>query len=146
MKKTIFILSLLATFLAGIIFTGYRSSVQKHKAVQTYLLYANRDLTAVQKPAGAEEWITFKRESESKIHDHKIQITELIIRIKNKEEIFDGLYIKKVAYLDEKIKYIKSRLENYEKGPGNWESFKYGINHDMDAIEKAFVELNADNK
>jgi len=154
MKKTIFILVLTITLTAGIIFAGYRSSAQKQKALQTTVLYANRNLNAVkndgnslaQKPLNTGEWILFKSESELKISDHEKRIAELKTEIKNNEEIFDAPYRKKVAYLAEQINFIKARLENYDKSPGNWESFRQGIKHDMDTIEKAFLELTAGNK
>ena len=154
MKKKIIILVLTVSLLAGLFFTGYRSSAQKQKALQTTVLYANRNLNAVknegnslaQKPLNTGEWILFKSESELKIIDHEKRITGLKTEIKNNEEIFDASYRKKVAYLAEQIKFIKARLENYDKSPGNWESFRQGINHDMDTIEKAFLELTAGNK
>jgi hypothetical protein len=153
-KRTIFILAIIITLMAGLIFTGYRSSTQKQKADQAKVLYAKRDLNAaqkdanavVQKPVNAEEWITFKSESELKIRDHEIRINELNVKTKKEEEIFDALYKKKIAYLEQQIKYMKARLVNYEKGPSNWESFKHGFNHDMDAIENALKDLTVDNK
>jgi len=145
MKKTIFILVLTIPLVAGIIFTGYRSSAQKQKAVQPNVLIVNRALNTAQKPAEAEEWIRFRQESESKISNHEKRITELKTEIKNNEEIFDAIYRKKVAILEEQIKFIKARLENYDKSPVNWESFSYGINQDMDAIEKALMELTVGN-
>jgi len=145
MKKTIFILVLTIPLVAGIIFTGYRSSAQKQKAVQPNVLIVNRALNTAQKPAEAEEWIRFRQESESKISNHEKRITELKTEIKNNEEIFDAIYRKKVAILEEQIKFIKARLENYDKSPVNWESFSYGINQDMDAIEKALMELTVSN-
>lgn len=146
MKKPFLILVLLIPFAAGIVFTGYRSSAQKQKAVQPNLLIVNQALKTEQKPAEAEEWIRFRQESELKISDHDKRITKLKTEIKNNEEVFDASYRKKVAILAEQIRFIKARLENYDKSPGNWESFRYGINYDMDAIEKAFLELIIDNK
>lgn len=145
MKKKILILVLTIPLAAGIIFTGYRSSAQRQKAIRPNVLNVNRALISVQKPAEAEEWIRFRQESESKINDHDKRITDLKTEIKNNEEAFDVPYRKQVAILAEQIRFIKARLENYDKSPGNWESFRYGINHDMDAIEKAFLELTAGN-
>ena len=154
MKKTIITLVLTLALLAGLFFTGYRSSAQKQKEIQAKVLYPDRALNTVkndgnslaQKPLDTGEWILFKSESELKISDHDKRIAGLKTEIKNNEEIFDAPYRKKVAYLAEQIKFIKARLENYDKSPGNWESFRQGINHDMDMIEKAFLELTTDNK
>lgn len=154
MKKIIIILILTIPLTAGLIFAGFRSSAQKQKAVRTNVLYANRDLNAVKndgnalvlKPSSPGEWTLFKSESGIKIRDFEKRITESKTEIKSNEEVFDAPYRKKVAYLAEQINFIKARLENYDKSPGNWESFRAGINNDMDAIEKAFLDLAAGNK
>lgn len=153
MKKTIFILVLTIPLAAGIIFTGYRSSAHKLKAAQTKMLLSDRDLNAKQnvanivagKPINAEEWITFKNESELKIRNYEIRIDELNREIKNQRELSEALYKKKVAYLEQQNKFMKARLESYEKGPSNWESFKHGFNYDMDAIGEALKDFTADN-
>lgn len=140
--------------MGGIIFTGYQSSTKKQEAAQANMLYARRDLTTPQKDGNkaglnaleAEEWIIFKSENELKIRDSEIQISELFAKMKKQKEIIDALYEKKVAYLEAQIKYMKVRLENYEKGPANWESFKRGFNNEMDAIENSLKDLTVNNK
>ena len=93
--------------------------------------------TVAQKPVNDEEWLTFKNESELKIRDHEVRINELKIKVKTQEELFDAPARKKIANLEQQNKYAKSRLENFEKSPSNWDSFKYGFNNEMDAIEIA---------
>ena len=143
MKKIIFILSVTATLMAGIIFSGYRLSAQKQKAAQAKVLYAKQNLNPDEKAATVQEWIKFKSESELKIRKVEIRIAEL--KIKNQGEIFDTHYKKKIPYLEEQIKYMKARLEAFEKGPSNWESFKQGFNREMDAIGEALNDLRVDN-
>ena len=146
MKKLILILALTIPVTAGIIFTGYRSSTQKQKAVRTNVLNTNKGGFPALEPEESEEWIMFRQESESIISGHEKQIAELKRNIENNKELFDDLYRKKVAILGEQINFIKARLEIYDKSPGNWESFSYGIKLEMDSIEKTFVELTSDNK
>jgi hypothetical protein len=154
MKKIIFILAIITTLMAGIILTGYRLSAQKQKVANAKLLYTKGDLNAVrkdenavvQKPVNAEEWITFKSESERKIRDHEIRIAELFAKLEKQGEISDAHYKKKIANLEQQNKYLSARLVNFEKGPSNWESFKHGFKHDMDAIENALKDLTVDNK
>ena len=55
--------------------------------------------------------------------------------MKTQEELFDAPARKKIANLEQQNKYAKSRLENFEKSPSNWDSFKYGFTNEMDAIE-----------
>jgi len=138
------------TLLAGIIFAGYRSSNQKGKSARANMLLVEQDLnvskkegnTVAQKPVNDEEWLTFKNESELKIRDHEVRIIELKIKVKTQEEIFDAPARKKIANLEQQNKYAKSRLENFEKSPSNWDSFKYGFNNEMDAIENALKDLS----
>lgn len=140
--------------MAGIIFTGVWSSTKKQKAAQTNVMYANQDFIAEQedandleqKVATADEWMTFKSESELKISDNEIRITQLNVKQKKPGEIFDELYENKIAILDLQNKDMKARLEAYEKIQSNWETFRHEFNHDMDVIRKALEGLTVDNK
>ncbi len=145
MKKKILILALSIPLATGIIFTGYRASAQKQKTVKSNKLNNTEVLITAQEPEETEEWISFRKESESKISGHERQIAELKRNIENNKELFDAVYRKKVAILGEQINFTKTRLEIYDKSPGNWESFSYGIKLEMDSIEKTFVELTSDN-
>ena len=154
MKKTIFILAVTIPLAAGIIFAGNWSSANKLKDAQTKILISGRDVKSKQnlantgagKTVNPEEWITFKNESELKISNHEIRIAELYREIKNQGELSNAIYKKKIAYLDQQNKFMKARLESYEKGPSNWESFKHGFNYDMEAIGKALKDFTVDNK
>ena len=153
MKKMIFILAV-TTIMAGTIFTGCQSSTQKQQAAQDKVQDSRQDLNAAQKNANevaqkaatAEEWKTFKSESELKIKDNEIRINELTVRMKKPGESFDALYEKKITNLGQQNKDLKARLEAYEKSQSNWESFKREFNHDMDAIGQALKDLTVDNK
>jgi hypothetical protein len=63
--------------------------------------------------------MTLKNESELKIKNFEIQIAELNREIKNHVELSEALYKKKVAYLEQQNKFMKARLDGYEKGPSN---------------------------
>jgi len=153
MKKMIFILAV-TTLMAGTIFTGCKSSTQKQEAARDKVKDAKQDLNEAQKDANAaaqvvateEEWKIFKSESELKIKDNEIRIAELTVKMNKQGEIFDELYRKNIANLEQQNKDMKARLEAYEKSQTNWESFKREFNHDMDAIGKALKDLTVDNK
>ena len=153
MKKMIFILAV-TTLMAGTIFTGCQSSTQKQQSAQDKVQDAKQDLNAAkknanevaQKAATAEEWKTFKSESELKIKDNEIRINELAVKMKKPGELFDALYEKKIANLEQQNKDLKARLEAYEKSQSNWETFKREFNHDMDEIGQALKDLTVDNK
>ena len=146
MKKTIFILALTVTVVAGTIFTSCKSSVQKQAAAQDTVQDARKDLKAAQVVATAAEWEAFRTEAELKIRNNEIRITELNAKMKRPGEIFDELYAKKIANLEQQNKDMRARLLAYEKSQTNWESFKREFNHDMDAIAQAFKDLSVDNK
>ena len=149
----IFILAV-TSLMAGTIFTGCQSSTKKQQAAQDKVQDARQDLNAAkknanevaQKAATAEEWKTFKSESELKIKDNEIRINELTVKMKKPGELFDALYEKKITNLGQQNKDLKARLEAYEKSQTNWESFKREFNHDMDAIGQSLKDLTVDNK
>jgi len=153
MKKMIFIF-VVTTLMAGTIFTGCQSWTQKQKAAQDKVQDARQDLNAArknanevaQKAATAEEWKTFKSESELKIKENEIRINELTVKIKKPGKLFDAHYEKRIAKLEQQNKDLKARLEVYEKSQSNWESFKREFNHDMDEIGQALKNLTVDNK
>ena len=110
--------------MAGIMFTGYQSSTQKKEAVRTKVQDVSKDLNAVQKDTNsavqkvvtAEEWKTFnKSEFELKIKSNEMRITELNIKIRKPAELFDTFYMRKIAGLEEENRFLKARLEAYEK-------------------------------
>jgi hypothetical protein len=108
---------------------------------------AQKDANAIaQKAATAEEWRIFKSDSELKIKDNEIRIAELTVKMNKPGEIFDELYKKNIANLEQQNKDMKARLEAYEKSQTNWESFKREFNHDMDALGKALKDLTVNNK
>jgi len=154
MKKTIFILSVTITLMAGAIFTSCQSSIQKQEAARDKVKDARQDLNAAQKDANAaaqvvataEEWEAFRNDSELKIKANEIRITELNVKMKKPGEIFDEIYEKKITNLEQQNREMRARLVAYEKSQSNWESFKREFNHDMDEIGQALKDLTVDNK
>ena len=154
MKKTIFFLVATSVFIAGTIFTSCQSSTQKQEAAQLKVKEAREDLNSAKKEANeavqivatAEEWKTFKSESELKINANEIRISELKVKMNKPGEILDPLYANKIATLEQQNKDLRAKLYAYEKSQSNWESFKREFNSDMDAIGEAFKTLTVDNK
>ncbi len=154
MKRTIFILSATITLIAGTIFTSCQSTAQKQDAANEKVQDARQDLneaktdanTIGQELATAEEWATFKSESEVKIRDNEIRITELTVKMNKPGEVFDELYKNKISNLELQNKEMRTRLIEYEKSQSNWETFKREFNHDMDELGKALKDLTVDNK
>lgn len=153
MKKSILILAA-TTLMAGTIFTGCESPGQKEDAAQAKVEDAKQDLKTAQDEAQeaalnaaiAEEWKTFKRESEVKITDNETRIAELKVKIKKPGNTFDDQYKKKIETLEQKNKDLRTSMDNYVQTDSDWESFKREFNHDMDELGKALTDLTVDNK
>lgn len=154
MKKTIFILVVTSVFTAGTIFTGCQSPTQKQENTQLKVQEARKELNAAKKEnneavlvvATAEEWKTFKSESELKINANDVRIKELRVKMNKPGELLDPLYSKNIAALEQQNKDLRNKLYAYEKSQTNWESFKREFNNDMNALGEAFKNLTVDNK
>jgi len=114
--------------MGGIMFTGYQSSTQKKETAQAKVQDAKQDLNAaqkdtnavVQKVATAEKWKTFnKSEVELKIKANERRITELNVKIRKPAELIDAFYLQKIANLEKENRFLKARLEAYEKSQSN---------------------------
>ena len=147
MKITTLMLAVMTMFIAGTIFTGCQTSTEKEQIAQDALDEAKADETAAaQKVASAEEWQTFKAESETKINDNEIRIAELKEKMKKSGKTMDELYAQRIDTLEQKNKDLRTRMANYEQNQSDWESFKREFNHDMDELGKAMKDLTVNNK
>ena len=128
MKIMIFLVALTIPLMSGIMFTDYQSSTQKEEAAGAKVQDAKQDLnaapkdtnTVVQKVATAEEWKTFNKSNfELKIKKNEMRITELNVKISKPAELFDAFYLQKIANLEKENRFLKSRLDAYEKSQSN---------------------------
>ncbi len=153
MKKQIFTLAI-ATLIGGTIFTSCQSSAQKQDAAEEKVQDAKEDLKEARKDANAEaqkaatadEWKTFRNESQEKIQANEKHIAELKVKMNKPGKLLDAAYAKKIDSLEEKNKDLKRRMDAYEKDQSDWESFKREFNHDMDELGNALKDLTVDNK
>jgi phenylalanyl-tRNA synthetase alpha subunit len=114
--------------MSGIMFTDYQSSTQKEEAAGAKVQDAKQDLNAapkdtnavVQKVATDEEWKTFNKSNfELKIKSNEMRITKLNVKIRKTAELFDAFYLQKIANLEKENRFLKSRLDAYEKSQSN---------------------------
>ena len=126
MKIMIFLIVLTIPLNAGIMLTGSQLSTQGKRAAQDTVQDTKKDLTAAQKSTNtykvaqkestAEEWKKFnKSDFELKIKANEMRITKLNVKIRKPAELFDPLYLKKIADLEKENLFLKARLEAYEK-------------------------------
>lgn len=154
MKNSIFILAVTTMFTAGAIFTSCQSADQKVEDAKVNVQDAKQELkdaqkdanTEAQKAANAEEWKTFKSASEVKIKDNEALIAEFKEKMKTSGKKLDAAYAKSIDALEQKNRDMKYRIDAYEKGQSDWESFKREFNHDMDELGKALKDLVVNNK
>jgi hypothetical protein len=52
----------------------------------------------------------------------------------------------KIDNLERKNAGLRSKLNNYEKQPGNWEAFKLDFNHEKDNLHGALHDFGKDMK
>ena len=110
--------------MSGVMSTGYQSSIHKEETAQAIGQDAKQDLTAAkkntykvsQKEETAEEWEKFnKSDFELKIKANEVRIIELNVKIRKPGELFDPLFEKKIANLEKENRFLKGRVEAYEK-------------------------------
>lgn len=154
MKKIILTLAIATTFMAGTIFTSCQSSDHGDGDDHDMMNETQQDMNAMHNDdnsdmpimASADEWKTFKLESELKINNNEIRVNELTEKMNKPGTTLDPLYAKKIANLKQKNKDLKMKLEAYETNQSDWETFKREFNHDMDELGKAFKDLTVNNK
>jgi hypothetical protein len=154
MKKSIFILAVTTTLMAGAIFTSCQSNNQKVEDAKDKVQDARQDLIEAQTEAynaeaaklNAEEWKAFKLETENNIKNNELRIAELRVQLEKPGKIFDPIYKNKIEVLEQKNLDMKNRLIFYENNQSDWEIFKTEFNHDMNELVKALREFSFDSK
>ncbi len=154
MKQSIYFLAVMTSFMVSGILTSCQSTAEKADKAQDKVEDVKQDLkeaekdatVAAQKAATAEEWKMFKDETEVKIKNNETRTAELKAKMKTSGKTLDAVYSKNIEALEQRNKDLKARLDAYEKGQSDWESFKREFNHDMDALGQALKEFSTNNK
>jgi spermidine/putrescine-binding protein len=83
----------------------------------------------------SDEWLTFKKESETKIQVNEEKITAFRERMKRTGTKIKTNYDKETSNLEETNKELKKTLTNYKNGGRNvWNYFKTGFNNALDRL------------
>jgi alanyl-tRNA synthetase len=146
------------TFIAAIAVESAMNSCQspaeKVDDAQANVEDAKQELKDVQKDvnadavkaANAAEWQAFKTETELKIKNNEIRISELKVKMNKAGNTRDENLSKRIDTLEQKNKDLQVRLDAYEKSQTDWAAFKREFTHDMDELGKALSDLTVDNK
>lgn len=136
MNKAILILAILA----APIFTSCKSSQQKENAAKEQVVEANQNLTDT-KASNANDWLTFKAESQAKILDNEQRIAKLKVEMNKPSSTFDGLYRTRIEKLEAKNTELKSKLNNYDGNETEWKTFQSDFNREMKEIGDNIKDL-----
>ncbi len=147
MKKIILTLSLVATLLA----ISCKSGEQKVADAENKVANAEQNLDQVKHEADSvaaqkAELEAFKLESESKIRGNDLLITALKEKKKSTGKKVDAVFEKNIDSLEQRNKEMKKRMDGFERGKSDWESFKREFSHDMNELGNALNDLGVDNK
>ena len=153
MKKIIFFLAI-TTFIVGTTVVGCKSttkeeieSQEKVDVAEQNLKDAKDSLVVAKKAATAEEWQTFKNQTDSVISYNEAQIAELKLKMQKTGKSVDTKYQKNIDILEQKNKDLKVKVDTYKNDANSdWQSFKREFNHDMNEIGQSFKDLTVDNK
>ena len=153
MKKIIFLLTI-TTFILATTLVSCKSttkeeieSQEKVDVAEQNLKDAKDSLVVAKKAATAEEWQTFKDQTDSVISYNEAQIAELKLKMQKTGKSVDAKYQKNIDILEQKNKDLKVKVDTYKNDANSdWQSFKREFNHDMDEIGQAFKNVTVDNK
>lgn len=106
----------------------------------------DRDNTANDRVATAEEWAEFKREAEQKIDANEKRIAELREKRKKAGKVMDKVYEERIEALQERNRNLRLKITNYETNKTDWDKFKEEFNHDMEELGKAIGDIFKDNE
>ena len=152
MKKTILVLAI-ATITAGTVINGCKSPSEKVEEAQIKVEEADSNLKTalndssktVQRAANVEEWKIFRNESQARIKNNEIRIDALKSKVKR-----DGMYASysdedRIDSLAERNKELVSRMDNYDSGKSDWETFKLEFNRDLDGLGESLKKFMVKN-
>lgn len=153
MKKIIFTLAVTA-FMTVTILVSCKPSTNEEMALEDRVEEAKEDvreakdsLAVARKEATAEEWNTFKSQTDSVINYNEARIAELKLKMKKTGKSIDAKYKENIDILEQKNRDLKAKTATYKNDrSADWQSFKREFNHDMDEIGQALKDLTVDNK
>ncbi len=149
MKRITLPISLAVICLAGSLLTSCLSDSQKKEAAQAKVESAQANLDKVkdnaaiveQKAATAEEFKTFKLESELKIKNNEVSIAALKLKMNKSGGALDEVYARRIDSIEIKNKNLKTRVSDYERTHSDWTKFKQDFNRDMDDLARSLAKI-----
>ncbi len=150
MKKVVFLVLSIGLWV-GITLSSCQTSSEKVDSAENKVSEAKEDLVKAKENEDAEiraaaEFTEFKKQSDAKILENE----QLIIALKNlkkdKKSKMDVAIEQNIDSLKVRNERLKVKINGYERGKSDWESFKREFSHDMSELGKAINDLTVNNK
>jgi MFS superfamily sulfate permease-like transporter len=152
MKKTLFIMALLAISSTAIFFTSCESNETKIKNAEEKVQDANKDLLTLLKEERIrarqavidKELELFKADCNYQIQENEIRISELRVKMNAKGKAKDLLYAKRIEVLEDENAGLRRRLDEFDKNNTPWEQFKEDFIVDANNLRESLESIDAD--
>ncbi|MHC1776509.1 MAG: hypothetical protein AB9834_13985 [Lentimicrobium sp.] len=154
--KNSFLLYLVASLIASIVVAGFgscESSAQRDTDAYVQEFNSRRGQESMRRDSSAialkgvstEEWEMFRIDSDKKLKDNEVRITDLKMKINRSGKKSDLTFAKWVYVLEQQNRFLKERIEVYPEIQSDWESFEFEINKDLEKLLKELKELDTRN-
>jgi len=132
--------------ISGTVYTGCTdTSAKKVEDAKEQVDVAKADLNAANAKY-AEEFQTFKKESELQISNNEKSIELLEAKMEKSGSKAKAKYKDKMADLKARNHQLEEKIEDYrDEGKDSWEKFKDGFNREMEKIKLAIKDLTTDS-
>jgi exonuclease VII large subunit len=153
MKKTMLMLAISAAAILTVT-NGCKSNSEKVEDAQTNVQDAKADLKTVlkdsltdaQKASNEAEWKIFRNESQAKIKNNDVRIKELKSKMKNEKGSSISMSNRKIDSLEVKNNELVARMDNFDRGKSDWETFKLEFNRDLNGVGESLSKFSYKNK
>jgi len=132
--------------ISGTVYTGCTdTSAKKVEDAKEQVDVAKADLNAANAKY-AEEFQTFKKESELQISNNEKSIELLEAKMEKSGSKAKAKYKDKIADLKARNHQLEEKIEDYrDEGKDSWEKFRDGFNREMEKIKLAIKDLTTDS-
>ena len=132
--------------ISGTVYTGCTdTSAKKVEDAKEQVDVAKEDLKAANVKY-AEEFQTFKKESELQISKNEKSIDLLEAKMDKSGSKAKAKYKDKIADLKDRNDALEEQIEDYrDEGKDSWEKFRDGFNREMAKIKLAIEDLTTDS-
>ncbi|MDZ4667487.1 MAG: hypothetical protein SGJ00_06350 [bacterium] len=146
MKKSVIKLSVLTLAFTAVLLSSCGTSAKRSAAAKSNdnaekKSEVKKDLEEV-KSDYKEKYEDFKNVFDGKVKDNEKAISNLKSEAKSKSKSVQADIEKKIKVLEKKNQNLKDKFSGYkDEGEEKWESFKHGMNRDMDRLGKGIRDL-----